>query len=337
MCRPFTDQDLRVNFALREEWVDAFVDAHGRETKTHGQKKLLWSNVLGLALVAEHMRDRKGGPDKRKVMLVVAGASPGTHMTVLLEHVEDWWASRGAGIHLYDKKPLDDALLHHVSTDISMSFRRQYFEDADAKTWGEWRVQNQRDAVLVFFSDIRSDIHGKKEHTSADEAKIAADMRAQRRWVALMQPDYCMLKFHAPHATRDKRTVEESIPYFTGVLYEQGFAGLFSAEYLLFCTNEDINAERTLYSTDAIEGHAFFHTKHTRPQTYLVVGEELPYDDAFAAHVAHKAQALGVITDARKLLDEARGVGHVAHMHFSWPALQRSRLQALHARMLRIL
>jgi len=334
MCSTFTDRNLRVNLELREEWDDAFVDAHGREAKTHGQKKLLWSNLLGLALVAEHMRDHPDGPDKRKIEVVVAGASPGTHMLVLLEHVKHWRKTRDVGIHLYDKKPLDDKLLDLVSKDSSMSFRKQYFEDADAELW---RQVDRSATCVVFFSDIRSDIHGKKEHTSADEVKIAADMGAQRRWVALMQPDYCMLKFHAPHATKGRRKVDVSLPYFTGVLYEQGFAGLFSAEYRLFCTNEDINAERTLYSTDAIEGHAFFHTKNTRPQTFAVDGHEMPYDDAFAAHVAHKAQALGVILNAHTLLDEARGVGHVAHMHFSWPAAQRSRLQALHARMLRIL
>jgi hypothetical protein len=334
MVRTFTDQDLRVDLQLREEWDDAFVDAHGRETKTHGQKKLLWSNLLGLALVAEHMRDNRDGPDKRKIEVVVAGASPGTHMLVLLEHVKHWRKSRDVGIHLYDPKALDDNVLDLVSKDSSMSFRRQYFDDADAELWQ--RVDRTATCV-VFFSDIRSDIHGKREHRSGDEVKIAADMGAQRRWVALMQPDYCMLKFHAPHATKDKRKVQVSLPYLTGVLYEQAFAGLFSAEYRLFCTNEDINNERTLYSTDDIEGHAFFHTKNTRPQTFAVDENEMPYDDAFAAHVAHKAQALGLILNAHKLLDEARGIGHVAHMHFTWPAAQRSRLQALHARMLRIL
>ena len=80
-----------------------------------------------------------------------------------------------------------------------------------------------------------------------------------------------------------------------------------------------------------------WHTRRRRPQTFSVKGVHMPYDDAFAAHVAQKAQGKGLISNADKLLDEARGIGHVAHMHFPWPAAQSSRLQALHVRMLQIL
>ncbi len=63
----------------------------------------------------------------------------------------------------------------------------------------------------------------------------------------------------------------------------------------------------------------------------------MPYDEAFAAHVAHKAQELGLILNAHALLAEARGIGHVAHMHFSWHGAQSSLLQGMHLRMLQIL
>jgi hypothetical protein len=334
MARTFTDDDLQVDLQLNEVWSDAFVRAHGKENKTHGQVKLLWSNLLGLALVEQHMQDedRPGGPDTRKIVLVVAGASPGTHMLLLLKHVQRWRKSRRVEIHLYDPKALDHYLWNKVSSDSSMHFKRDCFTDADAEYWFE----QKRDDCLVFFSDIRSDIHSKHEHVGADETKIAADMRAQKQWVETMQPDYCMLKFHAPHATTDRPCVPESVKYLDGVLYEQAYAGLFSAEYRLFCTQADIG-ETKEYSTADIEGHAFCHTHTTRPTTFVVREEQMLYDDAFAAHVAHKAQELGLIRHADSLLSEAPALGHVAHMHFSWPAAQSRRLQGMHLRMLQIL
>jgi hypothetical protein len=328
MAREFTDDDLKVDLRVQKPWDKAFVGAHGKEHKPHGQAKLLFSNLLGLALVEQHMKKKTS----KKIHLVVAGASPGTHMLVLLKHVQQWRKRRDVEIHLYDPKALDRDLLAIVSSDQSMTFREECFEDADAKYWKD----KKGDDCLVFFSDIRSDIHGKHEHVGADEAKIAADMRAQERWVKTMQPDYCMLKFHAPHATTDKKRVAASVEYLDGVLYEQAYAGLFSAEYRLFCTQADIG-ETKEYETAAIEGHAFFHTHTTRLQTYLVDDDRLRYDEAFAAHVAHTAQRLGVISSAEKLLVDAGGIGHGAHMHFSWHGAQGSLLQGMHLRMLQLL
>ena len=149
-----------------------------------------------------------------------------------------------------------------------------------------------------------------------------------------MQPDYCMLKFHAPHATKDNSKVQKSFAYLSGDLYEQAYVGLFSAEYRLFCTQKDI-AEDHEYSTTDIERHAFWHTRHTRPSTFSVNGRHMRYDEAFAAHVAHRAaEALGV--DAQALLHDAGSVGHVPHMHFPRHAPSR-RLRNLHLRMLQIL
>jgi len=345
MAHEFTDDDLSVvlDDEFQEDWDPAFVKQHGREKIPHGQTKLLWSNLLGLTLVEERMQC-----DGRNIQLVVAGASPGTHMPLLLKHLRSaadkcsgWRDKRSLHICFYDPKPLDDKLQTVVhSAKKQMKFEPRCFTDEDAKTWGDWRLRNQADTVLVFFSDIRSDIHGKDKHTGADEKKIAADMQAQKRWVELMRPDHCMLKFHAPHATPDQPEVARSFEYLHGQLYEQAFVGLFSAEYRLFCTKP---AETMLqggpqeYDTTQIERHAMWHTRRRRPQTFAVKGAHLPYDEAFAAHVAHKAQELGLVLDARKLLDEARGIGHVAHMHFSWPAAQACRLRALHARMLQAL
>jgi hypothetical protein len=286
--------------------------------------KLLCSNLLGLALVEEQME-----ADTRKIELVVAGASPGTHMLVLLEHLRQWREKRDVRITLYDPQPLDEELQKKVDADDMIKFEPRVFTDQDAQDWSN----NAR--CVVFFSDIRSQIHGKNEHMSADEDKIKADMLAQQSWVEMMQPDYCMLKFHAPHATTDRESVARSLLYLYGKLYEQAYVKLFSAEYRLFCTKADLRRKHE-YSTAAIEGHAFFHTHTTRPTTFTVQGRQMRYDDAFAAHVALKA-ARWLRIDAQQLLRDAKAKLHVRPMQFHWHAAQDCDVGALLLRMQQIL
>lgn len=335
MPTEFTDANLQVQLRLQEPWNQDFVDKHGKEKHAHGQTKLLWSNLLGLALVEEHIRDwekKHKKKDKRTIQLVVAGASPGTHMLVLLKHLEQWRGTRSVEIHFYDPRALDETLLEHVSNDSTMSFRRQNFEDADAE---HWKAVDRNKNCVVFFSDIRGGIHGKEEHMHADEAIIAADMQAQQRWVQLMEPDYCMLKFHAPHATPDNHCMPNSFYYMSGDLYEQAYVGLFSGEHRLFCTKSNISQQH-VYVPEKLEKHSFFHTYVTRPETFSVQGKHMQYDDAFAAHVAQKAaRVLGV--DASELLREAHEKLRAPRMKFAWPAAQMSRVQRLHCRMLQIL
>jgi hypothetical protein len=320
MPKKFTDFDLQVHRGLRKDWVQSFVDEYGHERNPHGQMKLLCSNLLGLALVEQHLGKRKA-----KIQLVVAGASPGTHMLVLLRHLRQWRQKRNVRITLYDPAALDPALQDIVNQNkATMKFEQRVFEDSDAEEW----VRAKGDDCLVFFSDIRSWIHGKKEHMSADEALILADMLAQQQWVQTMQPDYCMLKFHAPHATPDGPAVRFSLKYLQGVLYEQAYAGLFSAEYRLFCTKANIKRQTEPYNTMEIEGHAFFHTSYTRTNMFSVERGDMRYDDAFAAHVAHKAARL-LGFNAAKLLGEAYKELHVAPMQFRWHHARPSRINAL--------
>jgi len=330
MPAEFTDADLQVVLGLQSPWKQVFADRHGRERIPHGQMKLLCSNLLGLALVEQHLQREEKQGRQRAIELVVAGASPGTHMLVLLEHLQPWIAKRDVRMTLYDPQPLDEALLRKTRAKHSnISFKQRVFTDADARGW------SGSANCVVFFSDIRSRIEEKTKHMHQDEVKIAHDMQAQERWVGMMQPDYCMLKFHAPHATKDNAQVPASFAYLKGVPYEQGYAGLFSAEYRLFCTKADIGTQHE-YSTADIEGHAFFHTRYTRVRTYSVGDKCMRYDDAFAAHVAHKAARL-LGFDAQQLLHDAHTELHVVPMHFDWPHEKPSRVHALLARMLEIL
>jgi hypothetical protein len=332
MAKQFTDDDLRVHLKWQEDWVQAFVDEHGKEKHHPGQAKLLFNNLLGLVLVEEDMKKEKDG---RSIQLVVAGASPDTHMLVLLRHLRRWRVDRGLQIHLFDPQALDKKLQSIVDNQVNnISFYPRKFTDKDDKDWSD------NANCVVFFSDIRGKIHADKRlHTHEDEVQIEGDMQRQEAWVQTMQPDYCMLKFHAPHATEDgedESSVPESVSYLHGDVYEQAYAGLFSAEQRLFCKKEDISGHRDRYQTKHIERLAFYHTYHTRPSTFSVDGTHKTYDDAFAAHVAHKA-ARWLRIDAQQLLHDAHTQLHASPLHFSWPAPETSRMQALHRRVRQIL
>ena len=322
----FTDDDMKVGWNLQATWVQSEVDKRTRHERPHGQMKLMWSNLLGLALVEEDMQD-KG--DERSIQLVVAGASPGTHMPVLLRQLQAWMEKRKVKVAFYDPHPLDAKLKSIVDGDTkNMSFAPRVFTDKDATRWSHVDRSTTR---VVFFSDIRSKIHGKKEHVNEDEEKIAADMQAQQAWVQIMTPDYCMLKFHAPHGTPDNKSVKSSLWYLPGDVYEQAYVGQFSAEYRLFCTRTDVGQKHE-YSTAAIERHAFYHTNITRPKRFSVEGvdRQMPYDDAFAAHVAHKA-ARWLKINAQELLRASDGMKYEAHVQFA-----RGRIRCMRMRMSQI-
>ena len=110
MPAKFTDGDLQVVLGLQSPWQQVFADRHGRERNPHGQMKLLCSNLLGLTLVEQHLQREEKQGRQRAIELVVAGASPGTHMLVLLQHLQPWIAKRNVRMTLYDPQPLDEAL-----------------------------------------------------------------------------------------------------------------------------------------------------------------------------------------------------------------------------------
>ena len=286
MATQFRENDMLAHLHQQEEWSQSFVDEHAHEQHGYrGQRKLLCSNLLGITQVAARMQDHG---DTRKLVLVVAGASPGVHMPVLLKQLRKSSMAGRFEIHMYDPQALESSLHAEVQKDDSLSFEKSPFTQSDAE---HWRALDRRKHCLLFFSDIRSKINERHHHTGKDEGMIEHDMRLQEQWVQAMQPDYCMLKFHAPHATRDQQQVAKSFPYLFGRLYKQPYIDPFSAECRLFCTREDIRKQKQ-YSTLKIERHFFFHTKHIRLQTFSVGrgNKQLRYDEAFEWYVAHKAR-----------------------------------------------
>ena len=315
MSWEFGDVDLKAHLHKQAEWDQTFVDTHFEKMHgLRGQRKLLLSNMLALTLSVDDMQKRS---DTRRIQLVVAGASPGIHLPVIIKHLNASNVRDKIEIHLYDPKRLHKAAASVVCRNEHVRFTQDTFKDSHTLDWSR-RDRNKN--CLIFLSDIRSDIHGKKEHVRADEDTIRGDMSMQKAWVEQMQPEYSMLKFHARHATPDGPSVAPSFRYLKGTLYKQAFTDLFSAECRLFVTQADIGEQE--YSTTAIERHMFYHNQTLRPKLYTVCMKgrdtrHLPFDEAFQAHVAHEAgRVLGV--DSQTLLRDACTELDVDPIVFTW-------------------
>ena len=323
MSWEFGDVDLKAHLHMQAEWNQAFVDAHFQTRHGwRGQRKLFLSNLLAIKLAAEDMQRKN---DTRKIKLVVAGASPGVHLPVLVRHLKASNLADRLDIHLFDPKPLHRTAAAVVHRSEHVSFTQDEFRDAHALQWSR---RDPAKTCLIFLSDIRSEIHGKAEHLRADEAKIGADMRRQKEWVETMRPDYSMLKFHAEHATRDRASVAPSFTYLAGDLYKQADTDLFSAECRLFVKQADI-ADRE-YSTADIERHMFFHNQSLRPRLYAVLGgaQHMQFDEAFQLHVAQEAGRV-LELDADMMLKEACAKLPVDPIAFTWTPPKSTRLQTL--------
>lgn len=323
MAWEFGDVDLKAHLHMQAEWDQAFVDQHFHVRRgLRGQRKLLMSNLLAVTLAVEDMQERN---DTRQLQLVIAGASPGIHLPVLIRHLQRSNIADRLEIHLFDPKPLHRSVAGVVRASDNVRFTHARFQDSDALAW------RQRDAstrCLLFLSDIRSDIHGKKQHSRVDEEKIDRDMHMQKKWVETMQPDYSMLKFHAQHATPDNPNIAASFRYLAGDLYKQTDTDLFSAELRLFVKKADI--KDTQYSTAGIERHMFFHNQTLRPATFSVLrgSKLLQFDDAFELHVAQRAER-ALQLDGDLLLSEARAKLPVDPITFTWTPRACTRMQGM--------
>jgi hypothetical protein len=315
MSWEFGDVDLKAHLHKQADWDQAFVDTHFEKMHgLRGQRKLLLSNMLALTLAVDDMKCRQ---DTRRIQLVVAGASPGIHLPLIIKHLGASNLRNNIDIHLYDPKRLHKAAASVVCRHEHVTFTQDLFKDSDAQ---EWSRRDSKKNCLIFLSDIRSDIHGKKEHVRVDEDTIGQDMQMQKTWVERMQPDYSMLKFHARHATPDDASVAPSFRYLKGTLYKQAFTDLFSAECRLFVTKADIGEQE--YSTTAIERHMFYHNQTLRPKMYSVCNKgqdtrHLPFDEAFQAHVAEEAARV-LDVDSRTLLRDACTELDVDPIVFTW-------------------
>lgn len=111
--------------------------------------------------------------------VLYAGAAPGIHIPYLVELFPQLHFT------LVDPKPFDQKLVHDTTGRISVI--NDYFTDELAHAW------SRRDDML-FISDIRSANYSRDGSHTCD-MKIVRDMKAQERWVNIMNPRAATLKF----------------------------------------------------------------------------------------------------------------------------------------------
>lgn len=187
----------------------------------HGQRKLLLAEV---AFLTAH-----GGKSKT---VVYAGASPGTHIQMLLDLFPHEF-------HLYDPRPIT---WRHPR----MTAYEQLFTDADAAAWTGKDV--------LFISDIRA---GSDDVPDRDVV-IEEQMLMQQEWCRIMKPAMASLKFRLswdrnPH-----------LEYLDGEIHIQPWAPLRSTETRLWTDC----ATKTTWDTVKYDEQMFAHNLVTRQHIY---------------------------------------------------------------------
>lgn len=169
----------------------AYRKTYGLNFAAHqGQRKLLLAEV-----------DFLNVHGKASKVVVYAGASPGTHIQMLLELFPHEF-------HLYDPRPI--TWQHPRMTSYT-----QMFTDADAQQWAGKDV--------LFLSDIRA---GEDTDPNRD-ADIEAQMLAQQEWCRIMKPAMASLKFRLSWE-------RPRLKYLSGTIHIQPWAPVRSSETRLW-------------------------------------------------------------------------------------------------------
>lgn len=178
--------------------------ASGPSTLLHwGQRKLFLSELQFLT---------EWAPDLHlKGCVVYAGASPGTHVSMLASLFPN------LEFHLFDTA----VSLARSSQHEQIHVYPRLFTDDDAR-----RFAGQ---AILFISDIRS-LGPGQVHEVELEKSIATDNATQLRWVSLVQASRCLLKLRLPYARGASDTPD-------GIIMLQGWAGATSTETRLSCAS----------------------------------------------------------------------------------------------------
>lgn len=223
-----------------------------KEVLHWGQRKLLLSEIEFLTLFYKSEAYR-ANPAK-KIYVIYAGASPGTHIKLL--------AKLFPKVHfvLYDPREFDPILADHkhIKTHV------QLFLDATAE---EWIAQNHPKKHILFISDIRTaDPHAMQSDDV--EAHIRQDNEWQKNWWRIMNPAMAMFKFRLPWD-------DEQTSYMFGDIYLGIFAPATSTETRLIV---HANAPMKQYDNRAYEEQLFRFNTHERLETYDNILFDVPSD-----------------------------------------------------------
>ena len=165
--------------------------------KTHwGQRKLLLSEI-----------DLLNRIDKNTNWLVVyAGAAEGRHIRILVDMFPN------TTFHLYDPNKFSTILEGVSNIKFNIYNKEGFFTDDVAHIYKS--MEN-----IIFISDIR---------TNTDETGFKEDQEMQKRWVEIINPVWCMLKYKMPYPIYDKE--KDKYQYLNGLVRLQCWAPSLSAE-----------------------------------------------------------------------------------------------------------
>lgn len=183
--KPFYNETLHRTLQSTAPQKKYFRRVNCIKTTIHwGQRKLLLSEI---EFLTKYVKPGKS------YNIVYAGAAPGIHTGMLTE------------LFPRNKFILIDPEKFRVKSSDNIVIRRELFTNEIAEEYSE--LDN-----LLFISDIRS---GK----SSDH--VSRDMEMQRKWVEIMNPMACMLKFRLPWLdpsleSEGKINDKYSMEYFDG-------------------------------------------------------------------------------------------------------------------------
>ena len=203
---------------------------------SYGQRKLLLSLV---SFLSQHCRSID------KVIILYVGAAPGNNISIAIDLFP------GFEWHLYD--PARFALRTDVSKKVFVY--QKYFEDDTAKYWSERKERNNEN--IIFISDIRTADYTKTKDLDENEDQIELDMAMQRKWVEIIRPVVCQLKFRLSYSLEGRNNMFE---YFDGLLYLQAFAPQTSTE----CRLVFKEIKYKMYDCKKNEEQMFYHNAVVR-------------------------------------------------------------------------
>ena len=283
---------------LKEEDPEEEYRRRKDEEKTSiswGQRKLF---LTFLSFLSEHLDGNISKP-----VIVYAGAAPGVNIGLIKNLFPD------TVIHGYDPAPFK------IKTEPSRNLYvyRKKFTNKIAKYWADYQKRNGN---VYFISDIRTADYTKAKNLGENETQILKDMQIQKKWVEIIQPVKCFLKFRLPYIIPG---LPQEIEYLDGKIYKQAWAPQTSTETRLVCSPPYSNK---VYNCEKYQSQMFYHNLFREKKEFeegFCDGEELinDYDSSceifiwkkyliFQGEEIKKERILELSKDTTRLLTKGR-------------------------------
>ena len=210
------------------------------------------------------MRERQEKRISKPVVVVYAGAAPGTHISLLLDFFP------GIRLELYDPRDFNSECYRHSD---SIRVNSKIFDNDQAR----YMKTKYTGCDLLFICDVRSTSPNEKNN----KEKIRMDMHKQMHWHILMRPRKSILKFRLPYTDKQDDPREVTL-YLKGHVKLPVWGPLSTTECRLIA---DKDARLVEYNNKRVENQMFYFNTVTRYEVWDIPKElediYVPfYDDA---------------------------------------------------------